>query len=95
MKLDGLFQCAIWARSYSRGRDGSGESWSEDCLCSHRQKRKQRKFCSGWLLSKSWCLHLIQVARLPPLEAVLESIVAAEVQYSVYDSVSIEPTDSR
>lgn len=36
-----------------------------------------------------------QLARLPPLQATLDSLHSTSVQYSVYDNVSIEPTNER
>ncbi|TNN23681.1 Hydroxyacid-oxoacid transhydrogenase, mitochondrial [Liparis tanakae] len=35
------------------------------------------------------------LARLPPVKAVLESLASAGVQYQVYDNVRVEPTDTR
>ena len=36
-----------------------------------------------------------QLAKLPPLKATLDSLHSSSVQYSVYDNVSIEPTNER
>ena len=38
---------------------------------------------------------LLQIVQLPPMKTVLESIHLAGVNYSVFDEVSIEPTDTR
>lgn len=35
------------------------------------------------------------LSRLPPVKAVLESLVKNRVQYKVYDKVRVEPTDTR
>ena len=37
----------------------------------------------------------VQLVSLPPVAAVLDSLHANGVNYSVYDNVSIEPTDAR
>lgn len=35
------------------------------------------------------------LARLPPVKAVLESLAKNRVRYKVYDNVRVEPTDTR
>lgn len=35
------------------------------------------------------------LSQLPPMKAVLESLVKNGVKYKVYDNVRVEPTDSR
>lgn len=35
------------------------------------------------------------LSRLPPLQAVLESLASHAVKFKVYDSVRVEPTDTR
>lgn len=36
-----------------------------------------------------------QLARLPPVAAVLQSLDENRVKYKVYDNVRVEPTDAR
>ena len=40
-------------------------------------------------------LYNLQLAALPPVEAVVESLESAGVTYTMFDNVSIEPTDER